>query len=238
MPTRKLPVWLTDPEVDALLAQITTRSITGLRNRAMIAAMLGAGLRVSEVVGLRGSDVDLTEGTVAVRDGKGGRDRTVPVDGETLGWLRAWGEKRRALGLDGRAPFFPRVRTKGLGGRSLGQHGPLAIRTVQLLVNRLMQQAGLNKGRCGPHVLRHTFATRMLRRGFTLAEVRDLLGHADIRTTSIYLHADPQDLRRKMKGERQTEAQQVAEALLAKLPEDVREALAAVLAGGGDARRG
>ena len=98
--SKRLPVALTPAEVEALLATVRTGSTTGLRNRAMLAVMLGAGLRVSEVVNLRGVDVDLQRGEIRVNLGKGGKDRVVPVNGETVAWLQAWAEKRKALGLD------------------------------------------------------------------------------------------------------------------------------------------
>jgi len=80
-----------------------------------------------------------------------------------------------------------------------------------------------------PHSLIHTHATRLLRDGFGLAEVQVLLGYARASTTSVYMHADPVRLREKVQGKRQLEAAKVAEALLAKLPEEVREALAETL---------
>ena len=84
---RRLPKVLTEAKVEALRGRLKGKSATGLRNRAMVESMLGAGLRVGEVVALMPSAVDLTEGMVRVVRGKGGVDRVVPVDGEAAGWL-------------------------------------------------------------------------------------------------------------------------------------------------------
>jgi len=163
---------LTDEEVERLLAQVNPKSATGLRNRAMLAAMLGAGLRVSELVALMPSDIDLQRGLIRVNRGKGQKDRVVPVDHETLAWLRAWAEKREKLGLNGRKPFFCGVRTGRTGKTAIRQRGEaLKPRYVQRLVQRLAEAAGIEK-RVTPHVLRHTYATRLLRRGFDLREVQ------------------------------------------------------------------
>lgn len=228
---KRLPVTLTDEEVTRLLAQVNPKSTTGLRNRAMLAAMLGAGLRVSELCALRGADVDLAEGTVRVNLGKGAKDRVVPVDGETLGWLRAWAERRAKLGLNGRQPFFCRIRARRLG-QPLEACGPIAPRTVQILLRRLAQKTGIEGKRVSPHVLRHTYATRLLRNGFTIREVQELLGHASVATTQVYTHVDPQALKAKVQGQKPVDPQiaKLAEAL-ASLPEQARQALLAALQG-------
>ena len=96
---RRLPETRTAAELEALLGKVYTTSTTGLRNRALLQVLAGAGLWVSEVVNLRGVDVDLEAGTLPVNLGKGGKDRVVPVDGATRGWLAAWAERRKALGF-------------------------------------------------------------------------------------------------------------------------------------------
>jgi integrase/recombinase XerD len=202
-----LPVTLTEKETQALLAQVNPKSTTGLRNRAMLAAMLGAGLRVSEVVHLYPADVDFAEGTLRVNDGKGGKDRVVPVDAETLGWLRSWAERRKTLGVNGRQPFFCRVKLTALDTtgeaptvRKMNTGQPLTTRSVQALVARLAQEANLEK-QVHPHTLRHTYATQLLDRGFTIREVQDLLGHSDVSTTMVYTHVNPAALKAKVQGQ-------------------------------------
>ena len=232
---KRLPVTLTPEEVDALLATVNTACTTGLRNRAMLQVMLGAGLRVSEVVSLRGVDVDLQKGTVRVNQGKGGKDRVVPVDGETLGWLQAWSEKHKALGFNGRHAFVPGIRTgaTGRGERERGQK--LTPRYVQQLVCRLAEAAGIEK-RVSPHTLRHTYATRMLSRpGATVEHLRKLLGHSSVSTTQVYLHVTDEDLRRLVQGEpdEPAPADQRLQALtgaLANLTQEQRQTLLEALA--------
>jgi site-specific recombinase XerD len=131
--------------------------------------------------------------------------------------------------LDGHRAFFRGVR-QGAKGASLGTE------QVERIVRRAGEAAGIQerdpvtgRHKVTPHSLRHTYATRLLRDGFGLAEVQVLLGHARAPTTSVYMHADPVRLREKVQGKRQLEAAKVAEALLAKLPEEVREALAETL---------
>jgi integrase/recombinase XerD len=176
----------------------------------MLAAMLAAGLRVSEIVKLMPSDIDYGKGTVRVNDGKGGRDRVVPINSETLGWLRAWAEKRKALGVGKRRPFFCRIRRQGLHGKPLKRGEAITTRTVQALVTRLAKAAGIErsfgggkkrKRGLGPHILRHTYATRMLDKGFSIREVQELLGHRSVSTTMVYTHVNPEALRQKVQAE-------------------------------------
>jgi len=180
---------LTGDELNALRAACPRRSATGLRNRAMIEAMAGAGLRVSEVVALRPKDIDWTKGTVRVNQGKGNKDRVIPVTAETLAHLQAWAAKREALGYNGLRPFFLGLRTGG---------DELTTRAVQDMVKNLAARAGIEH--CTPHQLRHTYATGSLADGLTIREVQDLLGHASVATTQIYTHVDPEALRQKIQG--------------------------------------
>ena len=187
---KRLPHNLTDGEIDRVMAQINTRCSTGLRNRALLQTMTGAGLRISEALALMPRDINLTDGLIRVNRGKGHKDRVVPIAGETTAWIEAWANKREVLGFDGRQSFFCGLRTKGKG---------LKPRYVQELVSRLADRAGVEK-HVTPHTLRHTYATRMLRDGFTIREVQELLGHASIQTTQVYTHVDPQELKRKVQG--------------------------------------
>lgn len=235
---KRLPVTLTPEEVDALLARVNTKSTTDLRNRAMLAAMLGAGLRVSELCALRGADVDLQRGTIRVNLGKGGRDRVVPVDHETRAWLQAWAEKRAALGLNGKGAFFAGIRFGRTGARATRKRGEaVKPRYVQALVKRLAEAAMIEK-RVTPHILRHTYATRMLERpGFTIRDVQTLLGHANVATTQVYTHVNEEELRRKVQAEDHEPAPtadaqvQALAGAIAGLSKEQREALAKALTG-------
>ena len=148
-----------------------------LRNAALVALMARAGLRIGEVVGLDLEDVALNErsGWVTVRQGKGLKERRVPLSLQARKTLAGYLEVR------------PEAETPALfltkSCRRLGK------RPVQRLVKSAAQRAGLQQD-VTPHVLRHSFATRFLRKGGDLATLRDVLGHANLATTSRYLHAD------------------------------------------------
>jgi len=186
---RRLPTVLKNAEARGLLEAASVGCPTGLRNRALLEAMLGAGLRVGEAVGLLPRDVDLAKGALRVTLGKGGRDRVVPVTAQTAGWLAAWGERRAALGASRRSPFFCGVKDPASG---------ISARYVQKMVKRLAGKAGIER-RVTPHTLRHTYATRMLRAGLDVREVQELLGHADVGTTQIYCHVDPARLAERVR---------------------------------------
>ena len=194
---KQLPVTLTEEETQALLSQVNPGRPLGLRNRALLAALLGAGLRVSEVVALRPGDLNFREGTVEIKHGK---ERVIPVDGDTLAWLNAWAQKRKSLGLGARQPFLCRVRTKGVDPDALPAGGPMTVRNVQALVSRLGREAGLEK-RATPRTLRHTYATRLLDRGFTLQEVQVLLGHSDVSSTMVYAQVSSETLKAKVQSQ-------------------------------------
>ena len=220
---KRLPVTLTPAEVDALLATVNTACTTGLRNRTMLQVMLGAGLRVSEVVALRGVDVDLQAGTLRVNQGKGSKDRVVPVGSDTLQWLQAWAGKRKDLGLNGKEAFFVGLR-EGATGRGDREHGQgLTTRYLQGLVSALAEAAGIEK-QVTPHTLR--------REGATVEHVRRLLGHANLQTTQVYLHVNDEDLRRLVQAEEAPTVDPQVQALaaaLANLTQEQREALAGLL---------
>ena len=201
---KRLPVTLTAAEVDALRAACT-RSATGLRNRAMIEAMLGAGLRVSEVVALMPRDIDWQAGTVCVSGGKS--DRVVPVSDDTLAHLQVWQARRAELKLSGQQPFFGGIRT---GGRRM------SVQNVQAALKKLAARAGIQQ-RVSPHVLRHTYATRALDSGLTIREVQSLLGHSDVSTTMIYAHVNPEALRCKIQGDERADRIAELQAQLAQL---------------------
>ena len=216
---RRLPIVLEPTEIDALRAALNTRCATGLRNRAMIEAMYGAGLRVSELVNLRPGDIRWESGIVEVHEGKGAKDRNVPVNAETLGWLRAWKERR-----PGRSRcFFCKLHG-----------GQLSARSVQMMVKRLAVRAGLERAeRVTPHTLRHSRATHLLDGGCTIREVQEFLGHSSVTTTQIYTHVRPGDLAAKIQrmgsvSEDRKRIDTLAQRLAALTPE-TRLALADVL---------
>lgn len=182
-----LPKVLRAEETEALLAATDPGTPLGLRDRAMLEVLYGAGLRVSELVGLPFSGLDRAAGLVRVR-GKGGRERLVPLGEPALHALDVYLVDARPalLGSSGRendAVFLTRRGT---------------AMTRQNFFTRLRgiaRAAGVPKERVSPHVFRHAFATDLLEGGADLRAVQAMLGHADLSTTQIYTHVSRRSLR-------------------------------------------
>lgn len=172
-----LPDTLEEDEVERLLAAPDLATDLGLRDRAMLEVLYGAGLRVSELVGLTTDALNLRQGVVRVR-GKGSKDRLVPLGEEAVHWLQRYlRQSRGALMSDATQPaLFP------------GRHD--ACLTRQAFWYRLKAHAlTANIQRSlSPHTLRHAFATHLLNHGANLRVVQLLLGHSDLSTTQIYTH--------------------------------------------------
>ena len=162
---------------------LTMASMT--RDRALLAVLLGAGLRAAEAVGLDVTDLhDDPEGglVIAVRRGKGRKDRQVPVQPDVARLLLAYlADTGRRLGDPG--PLF-RAHDRGAAGR---ERPRLSTRSVGFLVRRTLERAGLAAKAISPHALRHTYAIRALRAGGNVIAVQKLLGHASVATTQRYL---------------------------------------------------
>ena len=175
---RRLPKSLTEKEVEALLAAPDPDTPLGLRDRAMLETLYATGLRVSELTGLRLSQLSLDMGVVRVL-GKGSKERLVPLGEEAIGWVQRYlGEVRAELAGTGKsdAVFLTARR------------GPMSRQAFWLVVKRHALRAGIPAARLSPHVLRHAFATHLINHGADLRVVQLLLGHADITTTTIYTH--------------------------------------------------
>lgn len=173
---RRLPRTLSESEVEALLAAPETGEVLGLRDRAMLELMYGAGLRVSELVGLELGQINLRQGVLRV-SGKGGKERLVPIGEEAVHWLERYLEQARPRLAGGRlrTPLFLSRRGAGLS-RQLFWHG----------IKRLALRAGIEPERVTPHGLRHAFATHLLNHGADLRVLQMLLGHSSLSTTQIY----------------------------------------------------
>ncbi|MBL8917255.1 MAG: site-specific tyrosine recombinase XerD [Myxococcaceae bacterium] len=182
--TRKLPVFLTLDEVEALLASPELSTPSGLRDRAMIEVLYATGLRVSELVKLGVNDVNLTDGFVLVM-GKGRKERVVPLGKHAIGHLQAYLTSSRPALLKGRQTSALFVTPRGKGFSRMG---------FWKLLRRHARRAGITKA-LSPHKLRHSFATHLVERGADLRAVQAMLGHADLATTQIYTHVDSQRLR-------------------------------------------
>lgn len=157
---------------------------TGFRNLVMMSLMLDAGLRCAEVLALRLVDMELQSGKLTVRDGKGGKDRTLWLNETVLALMREWRESRP----NQTELYFTTLKD-----------GEIDSRYVREMVKRYGQKAGIKKD-VHPHVLRHTFATRLYQETKNLEMVRRALGHADISTTGIYLHVIDDELEAGMKN--------------------------------------
>ncbi len=174
---RSLPGTLSEEEVRALLDAPDLQVATGVRDRAMLELLYACGLRISELVGLRTSAVNLQQGVVRVL-GKGGRERLVPMGLEAQRWVvRFVGEARPEL-LHGRTTdvLFPSNRAKAM-----------TRQTFWHAIKRYAAAAGISRS-ISPHTLRHAFATHLLNHGADLRAVQMMLGHADLSTTQIYTH--------------------------------------------------
>jgi len=176
---RPLPKSLTEKQVEALLAAPDDATTLGLRDRAMLELLYATGLRVSELVGLRLSQLSLDTGAVRVV-GKGNKERLVPVGEEAVRWLtRYLAQARPALAGTGKLSDAVFVSDR---------HRPLTRQAFWYLIKRHALRAGIAAAQLSPHTLRHAFATHLLNHGADLRVVQLLLGHADITTTTIYTH--------------------------------------------------
>ncbi|WP_251976961.1 site-specific tyrosine recombinase XerD [Salinicola avicenniae] len=172
-----LPDTLDEADVDRLLGAPDTETPLGLRDRTMLEVLYACGLRVSELVGLTVSAVNLRQGVVLVR-GKGDKERLVPLGEEALAWLERYlRQGRNELMQDiRRPPLFP--------GR---RDGFMTRQTFWYRLKHYAELAAIGKS-LSPHTLRHAFATHLLNHGANLRVVQLLLGHSDLSTTQIYTH--------------------------------------------------
>ena len=186
MPKKELhlPDVLTVEEINAMVAQIDLSSNEGHRNRAIIEMLYGSGLRVSELVDLKLSNMYRQEGYMLIQ-GKGSKQRLVPISPEAEKWFQYWMEDRAHLDIK---PEFKDIAFLNHYGRQLTRA------MIFTIIKRLTAAAGIHKT-VSPHTLRHSFATHLLQNGADLRIIQQLLGHENITTTEIYTHVDIQDLR-------------------------------------------
>ncbi|MDA8257229.1 MAG: site-specific tyrosine recombinase XerD [Betaproteobacteria bacterium] len=174
---RALPKTLTESDVERLLDSADADSPLGLRDRAMLETLYATGLRVSELVGLKLTAVNLNDGVLRVT-GKGNKDRLVPLGEEAVQWLRRYLTDARPLLLEKSLSDAVFVTARG---------GGMTRQAFWYLIRRRAQAAAITRP-LSPHTLRHAFATHLLNHGADLRVVQMLLGHSDISTTQIYTH--------------------------------------------------
>ena len=181
---RTLPRTLSPGEAERLIEAASGTAPRALRDRALVELMYGAGLRVSEAVGLDRAAVDL-EGRLVRCLGKGSKERVVPIGREAADALRRYLARGR--------PFLDRRHRPELFLNAQG--GALTRAGAFLILRKLAATAGLEPDRVHPHLLRHSFATHLLEGGADLRSVQEMLGHADLSTTERYTHVS--DRRRR-----------------------------------------
>lgn len=181
--TRKLPHFLTDQEILALLGAPNKQNEMGRRDLAILEVTYSAGLRVSELVGMNDRDIDFNDGTLKIR-GKGRKERIGQLGSHACKALRDYFQMRRPApnGTSEPATF----RNK-FGGR-------LTSRSVARMLEKYIKQCGLDT-RTSPHTLRHSFATHLLNGGADIRSVQELLGHKSLVTTQIYTHVSTANIK-------------------------------------------
>lgn len=186
---QSLPEFLSVEEVDRLLQQPDATDIVGIRDKAMIELMYSTGLRVSELCGLRISDLQMDPGCLRCI-GKGNKERLVPVGHKALEAVRTYlREARKELSHGVASPYL-----------FLNQKGHKLNRIAfWKILGEYGRRAGLRKA-LTPHMLRHSFATHLLDRGADLRSVQMMLGHSDISTTQIYTHVVEERLKQVYKA--------------------------------------
>ncbi|MDR3625373.1 MAG: site-specific tyrosine recombinase XerD [Ignavibacteriaceae bacterium] len=177
---KNLPSVLSINEVDAILSKPDTSTMLGLRDKAVLETFYACGVRVSELINLKLSDLFLEEDVIRVF-GKGSKERIVPIGSSAIEWINQYLKKSR-ISLE--------KKSKSGNILFLNNHGTKLSRMgIWKIVDRYVTEAGIQK-EVHPHTFRHSFATHLLEGGADLRAVQEMLGHADISTTQIYTHID------------------------------------------------
>jgi len=186
---RKLPDTLSIEEIDTLFSVIDMSTPEGARNRAMLEMLYGSGLRVSELVGLRLTDIYFEEGFLKVL-GKGSKERLVPAGKSALNYLDSYlNDIRVHVTIKKGYENYVFLNRRGAG---------LTRVMIFMIVKELAKTAGINK-KISPHTFRHSFATHLIERGADLRAVQEMLGHESITTTEIYTHINRDYLKQIIK---------------------------------------
>ena len=182
---RKLPVVLSVEEIDKLIESIDLSKPDGHRNKAILETLYGCGLRVSELIGLRLTDIFYDESFIRVK-GKGDKERLVPISNTAIIAIKHYMEQQRNhLDINKESQDILFLNRRG---------GKLSRVMIFNIIKKLSEKAGLRKN-ISPHTFRHSFATHLVEGGADLRAVQEMLGHESILTTEIYTHLDQNYLR-------------------------------------------
>jgi len=185
---RKLPDTLSEEEIDSLIAQIDLSKPQGDRNRAILETLYGCGLRVSELLHLKISDLFFEEGFIKVT-GKGDKQRFIPIAPTTIKYIELYKNEIR---------IHQNIPTEFVDTLFLNRRGKALTRAmIFTIVKDLTARAGIHKN-VSPHTFRHSFATHLLENGADLRAIQQMLGHESITTTEVYTHIDTSHLTKVM----------------------------------------
>ncbi len=185
---QKLPIVLSVHEIDLLLSCINFNTLEGVRNDAIIETMYSCGLRVSEVISLKLSDLFFDEGFIKV-NGKGSKQRFVPIASSAIKKINHYVKNIRTQ---------IKIKQEAEDVLFLNRRGAQLTRAmIFTILKDLAKLSGINKN-ISPHTLRHSFATHLLENGADLRSIQLMLGHESITTTEVYLHSDRQKLKQEV----------------------------------------
>lgn len=191
---KRLPEFLSIKEVDTLLAAPKADKPLGIRDKAMLETLYATGLRVSELVCMRLSDLNMQAGYLTTI-GKGSKERIVPIGESALIALKTYLDQGRSP--VGKGKGRPERSNKGNRYLFLASHGSRMTRqNFWVIIKRYALISGIDTSKIKPHILRHSFATHMLEGGADLRMVQAMLGHADISSTQIYTHVTNERLKK------------------------------------------
>lgn len=187
---RKLPDTISIAEIDKIIAEIDLSKNEGERNRAILETLYGCGLRVSELIDLKISDLFFEEGFIKVT-GKGDKERFVPISEYTIKFINIYKDQVRV---------HQDIKPEATDTLFLNRRGNKLTRAmIFTIVRRLTEAAGIKK-KVSPHTFRHSFATHLLENGADLRAIQQMLGHESITTTEVYVHVDRSHLREVMES--------------------------------------
>lgn len=185
---KKLPYFLYSQEVNKLIEAPPNKTLSGIRDRAILEVLYGTGIRVGELIILNIRDIDFNEKIIRVF-GKGSKERILPLGNPSIRAIQEYLENKN---LFNKNKFIKMNDKDALFLNRFG--GRLTARSIRRIITKYMKMAGLNK-KLSPHVLRHSFATHLLGGGADLRSVQELLGHKSLSTTQIYTHITKERLK-------------------------------------------